>query len=244
MKKIQTSIILLLIIGVVSCKKNDSATMPATANSVSSDQFATITTGSLAANSSGLTSNFDDITTALIVIKQGCGTTVTDSTTQSGSSNGATYNYLLKYTHTLTCNESNQQDNIQYDLKYNGHFDGPAMSSLDTGTSTFKIAGFTPHAQTYLINGEYKRSSAFTMKTGEKVSGTSTVDIVVTSLLITKTTRMITGGGATITVTVTVPKGKSTYSAPVTFNGDGTATVTINGTKYSINLLTGVVTAQ
>ena len=140
----------------------------------------------------------------------------------------------------LFCNQQNENDNITYNLDLHGHYDSPTMSALDTGSANFKIAGFTPVAKAFVINGEYKRTGAFTMKTGDKVSGTSKVDIVFTNLTITKPA-MTASGTATITVSTTTPKGTTTNTAPLTFNGDGTVTATINGSKYSINLLTGVV---
>jgi hypothetical protein len=73
---------------------------------------------------------------------------------------------------------------------------------------------------------------------------TSSVDIVVTNLTVNKSTKTITGGTAAITISVTIPKGTFNFSGPLTFNGDGTATLIINGTTYNINLTTGVVTKQ
>jgi hypothetical protein len=244
MKKIQTSIILLsLVIGIVSCKKNQS-TSPAT-DGVTTNLAATISTGSLAANSSGMSTNLNDISNnVLLTVNQPCGTTLTDTMTKSGTSNGVTYDYFLKYTHMLDCNHLNENDNIVYNLAFHGHYDSQTMSSLDTGTSTFTIAGFTPVAKSFVVNGEYKRTGTFTMKTGDKVSGTSKMDIIVNNLTITKPAMTISGSGSTIKLTIIVPKGTTTYTAPLTFNGDGTATATINGTKYSMNLSTGVVTTQ
>src|SRR5258708_2125472 len=176
-----------------------------------------------------MTTNLNDIATnSLLTVNQACGTTLTDTMTKSGTLNGVTYDYFLKYTHMLDCNHLSQNDNIVYNLAFHGHYDSPTMSSLDTGTSTFTIAGFTPLAKSFVVNGEYKRTGAFTMKTGDKVSGTSKMDIIVTNLTITKPAMTISGSGATIKLTITVPKGTTTYTAPLTFNGDGTATATIN----------------
>jgi hypothetical protein len=97
MKKIQLSIMLLLFLGVVSCQKTGSVNSSAT--TVTTDQVADMATASLAANSDGLTTNFDDIATnaqavnsigasgqpgvnsiGIASIAQACGTTLTDST--------------------------------------------------------------------------------------------------------------------------------------------------------------------
>ncbi|HEY2581572.1 MAG TPA: hypothetical protein VGI43_07190 [Mucilaginibacter sp.] len=247
MKKIQTSIILLLIIGVVSCKKNENNSP--VAMGPTGDEVAAIVANSLAVNTSGLTTNFNDMAvSAPITIKQACGTTVTDSTTNSGTSNGTTYHYILKYTHALFCNPTPQADNITFNLWYHGSSNGLEVNSLDTGMSTFKIAGLTTQATVYDINGEYKRTGAFTSNTGDHKSGFSSVDIIATNLLISKATGLVTGGTAPINIVITIPSQqnhKYTFNASATWNANGTATLTgINGQTYTVNLFTGVVSSM
>jgi hypothetical protein len=239
MKKIQAILVLSLFLAVVSCKKT---TDSGATTGVTTDQVADISAGSISLSSDGLATNSNDISSDAQSDEQGCGTTVTDSTTKTGTSNNVGYNYFLKYTKTLTCNQSNEHDNIVYDLSFHGHYEGPNINATDTGTSSFKIAGFTSFATTYLINGEYKRTGKFTSNVGNKISGTSSIDIVVTNLTVSKSTNNITGGTATYAISVTIPKGTFNFNGPLTFNGNGTATLVINGTSYTINLTTGVVT--
>jgi hypothetical protein len=260
MKKIQTSIAVLLLLAAVSCKKTDNSA----AAVVSTDQIADVTSNALSFNSSGLSANFDAMATnaqslssvtspgktvnatstggSSNTVDQGCGTTVIDSTTKSSTIAGAAFAYFLKYTHTLNCNPGGQHDNIVFDLSFNGSFDGTDIASKDTGSSAFTIAGFTTNTTDFLVNGHYNRHGAFTSKVGDKVSGTSDVTIVVTSLTISKSKKSITGGSATISITIKVPKGTKTFTGALTFNGDGTANFTVDCTVYSINLLTGVRT--
>jgi hypothetical protein len=242
MKKIHAILVLSLFLGVVSCKKDNTAANSATTNGITTDQVADLSAGSISLSSDGLATTSTDISSAALSNDQGCGTSATDSTTKSGTSNNVTYNYFFKYIHTLTCNTNNQHDNIAYDVNFNGYYENPDVKSLDTGTSTFKIAGLTPASTAVVINGEYKRTGKFTYKVGNKTSGTSSVDILVANLTVDKTTKKITGGTATITISATTPKGTFNFSGPLTFNGDGTATLVISGTTYSINLITGAVT--
>ncbi|HEY4326723.1 MAG TPA: hypothetical protein VGN20_22240 [Mucilaginibacter sp.] len=247
MKKIQTSIVLLLIIGVVSCKKNENNS-PATMGP-SGNEVAAIVANSLAVNTSGLATNLNDMaTSAPITIKQACGTSVTDSTTNSGNANGTTYSYMLKYTHTLLCNPTPEADNITFNLWYHGNSKGSEMNSLDTGTATFKIAGLTAQSPVYNVNGEYKRTGAFNSKSGDKSSGLSSVDVIATDLLVSKSTGLVTGGSAPINIVITIPSQqnhKYTFNAVASWNANGTATLTgINGQTYTINLFTGVVSSM
>jgi len=254
MKTLRLSIAAFLLLAVFSCKKDNNSSSA----SVTSDQAADIAASSLASNSYGVTSMTDAVASnaqglasigssqsvnSLGVSEhhQECGTTLTDSATFSGSSSSVTFDYFVKYSHTLNCNVNAQPDNIVNALTYHGNFDGPRVTTAATGTANATIAGLTAGATNFVINGEYKRQGSFTSKVGNKASGNSDIDIVVTNLLLSKPGRHIVSGTATITVTGSTSKGGSfSYTGNLLFNGDGTATLTVTGgASYVINLDSG-----
>jgi len=174
---------------------------------------------------------------------QECGTTVTDSLTKSGTNGSRSFSYFLKVSHTLNCNANNQPDNLANNVSFHGNFDGPNIGLTSTGTAVFTIAGLTSQSASFVINGEYKRAGTFQSKVGNKTSGQSDIDIVASNLTITKSTRKIASGSATISITGSTTKnGSFSYTGTIVFNGDGAATLTINGSVYSIDLVTGVRT--
>ena len=255
MKTLKLSLVLLLMLGVFSCNKDKSTS----SSTVTSDQAADMVAGSLAENSGGFATVTDDIAVnaqglssvnnGLTVnsvgqstssVHQACGTTLTDSVTRALTLDSVSINYSFKYSHTLNCNSSSLPDNLINTLTYSGTFNGPRLSSSNTGSATFTIAGLTTNATNYVLNGEYKRDGSFQSKIGDKVSGNSHVDIVGTNILLSKPDRKIVSGNATITVIGTGPKGNSfSYTGTIVFNGDNTATLTLNGTGYIVNLITG-----
>jgi len=256
MKTFKLSMIaLLLLLGVYACKKDSST---ASTDAVTTDQAADLAAGSLASNSNGLASITDDISsnatavtaansglaidaagTNPTTVKQECGTTLSDSSSNQGSADSVTWSYFRKYSHTLNCNVSSKPDNIINRLTFSGNYSGPNVTSSDSGTANVTIGDLEPDSTHFLVNGEYKRSGSFTSKIGNKASGSKSVDIVVTNLTLSKPARKITGGTATINISVTVPKGTFTYTGNLVFNGDGSAVLTINGTSYTIDLHTG-----
>jgi hypothetical protein len=256
MKTIKLSFILLLLLGAVSCKKTDNS---ASTNAVTTDQAADIAVGSLAANSYGLTTVSDNIAANAQVVAsiktgspsvnsigtdhQACGTTRIDSATNSGTNGTVTASYFFKFSRTLNCDANSNPDNLVNSLTYHGDFGGPNLTSSNSGSAAFTITGLGTAATAFVINGEYKRSGSFQSKVGNKASGQSSVDIVVTNLTLTKPSRTIASGSATIAVTGTNSKtGAFSYAGALVFNGDGTATLTINATVYTVNLTTGVKT--
>jgi len=256
MKTIKLSIIALVaIIAVYSCKKDLGAT--SAASTVTADQAADLAAGSLASNSNGLTTVTDDISLNASglasvnngltidaagsnnILKQACGTTLADSTTNQGSADSVTWSYFKKYSRTLNCNTSEKPDNIINRVTFSGNYSGPNVTSADAGTANVTIGHLETDSTTFLVSGEYKRSGSFTSKIGNKASGSKNVDIVVSNLVISKSGRKILSGNATINISVTTPKGTFTYTGTLTFNGNGGAVLVINGNTYTIDLHTG-----
>lgn len=257
MKTFRLSLIALLMLGAFSCKKDSTS---ATGN-LTSDQAADMAASAFSSNSGGVASMSD----AIAVNAQGlastgsqtvnslgvnehhqeCGTTLTDSATYTGSNNAVSYDYFVKYAHTLNCNVENLPDNLVNALTYHGTFDGPRISTTAEGTATATIAGLTQAASNYVINGEYKRQGSFVSKVGNKATGNSDIDIVVTNLKLAKPSRAIVSGTATFSVTGVAGKHNYSFTGTATFNGDGTATLVITGgATYNVNLLTGGYTKQ
>src|SRR3569833_493341 len=212
MKTIRLSIVALLLLGALSCKK-DSTSASAT---VTSDQAADMAASAMASNSGGIASMTDAISANAAVVtsvngktvnavgttseKQACGTTLTDSATFSGSNAEVTYSYFTIYSHTLNCNAQNAPDNLANTLTYHGTFDGPRVSTTAPGSATATIAGLTQGAANYVIHGEYKRSGTFQSKVGNKISGNSDLDVTVTNLTLAKPARTIVSGTGTFTI--------------------------------------------
>ena len=134
---------------------------------------------------------------------------------------------------------NNVPDSLSSNLTWTGSFTGPNWSNSNSGSSIFGVGGLLSADTAYVVNGEFKRSGSFSSKTDTSKHGNSSVDIVVSNLLVKKHWRTIEGGTATFTITGDTPKkGSFSFTGTVVFNSDGTATVTINGTVYTVNLAT------
>src|SRR5437867_3175101 len=109
MKTFKLSLIVLLMLGAFSCKKDNNSST----STVTTDQAADIAAGSLAENSNGFASVTDDIavnaqgissvnnhltvnstTQATASVHQECGTTLTDSVTRNVTLDSVTVNYF------------------------------------------------------------------------------------------------------------------------------------------------------
>lgn len=253
MKKLQLATLTMLLFAAFSCKKdNSSVSAP-----VSSDQAADIAAGALSANSNGFASMSGDLAanaqlstssqTTLGInslgtasFHQECGTTVTDSASHAGSEDSVSWNYFVKYSHTLFCDASGHRDSILNTSVYHGSYDGPRVSSTNSGTATASISGLLKADTCFVLNGEFKRTGTYTYKIDNKGTFNASVDIVAHHVLLSKPGRKVMGGTATITVSGTSPKGSYNYNGTVTFSATGSAVLKIQGGgTYAIDLRSG-----
>jgi len=253
MKKFKLSIMAMLLMGAVACNKTYNSTTPKsgsapTANAgVSTDDAADMVSGSLSLNSNGLANVANDVTfnaASMPNTHQACGTVKADTISrQSGSGASVTYSYNLTYSFMLLCDTSNHPDSLSSSLIYSGSYNGPNISTTNSGSSIFTVGGLLASAPDFVINGEYKSAGSFKSKTDTAKNGNNSIDIVVKGLTLKKPGRTIVSGTASISVSGDVPKkGNFSYTGTIVFNNDGTATLTLNGTVYTINLYTGVKT--
>lgn len=253
MKKLKLSIMAVLLIGAAACNKTYNGATPksstaTTANNlVSTDDAADMVSGSLSLNSNGLANVASDVTFNASVIpntRQMCGTVKADTISrQSTVGASVTYSYNLTYNFMILCDTASHPDSLSSSLIYSGSYSGPNIATTNSGSSIFTVGGLLAAAPDFIINGEYKSAGSFKSKTDTAKNGNNSIDIVVKGLTVKKPGRTIVSGSATISISGDVPKkGNFSYTGTIVFNGDGTATLTLNGTVYTINLYTGVKT--
>jgi len=245
MKTIRLSFVAMLLLGAVACRKTDNSSSHTFNNTgnVSNGDAADMVAASLSVNSNGVANIAADATlsaTTMVNTHAKCGTTRSDTISrQSTTGSPTTYSYNLTYNYTVNCDTSGHPDSLSSSLIYSGSFSNQNQSSTNSGSSIFTVSGLAQSSEDFVINGEYKRSGSFTSKT-DTVSGSNNIDIGIKALTIKRPSRVIASGTATISVTGNVPKsGNFSYTGTLVFNGDGTATLTLNGTVYKINLTTG-----
>jgi hypothetical protein len=244
MKKIQLSFVAMLLLGAVACRKNSGNLPAVNNNNVSNAEAASMVAGAVSLNSNGVANLAGDAAldaTLIGRIPNACGTIRSDTISRQSSAGATvTYSYNLKYNYTVDCNTSSQPDSLSSTLTYSGSFSGSNLSSTNTGSSIFTVNGLLPTASDFVINGEFKRAGSFSSKIDTTNHGNSNIDIVINSLTLLKQSRTIVSGNAAISITGDVPKkGSFSYTGTLVFNGNGTATLTLNGTVYVINLGSG-----
>jgi hypothetical protein len=91
------------------------------------------------------------------------------------------------------------------------------------------------------LSGSLNSNGSYQYNTGTKRSGTEVFDYTLTSIILSPLTGEVASGTATFNTSGSGPKGVWNYQGTITFLGNQTATVTINGKTYTVNLDTGGV---
>jgi hypothetical protein len=200
----------------------------------------------LAINANGFVNLKNDIVLyAKGVTNNGKGCAVIDSfalARQETATSNINYNYALGYYYTVNCNNS-IQDNLTSNIISNGSFDASNLTSINKVSSAINVSPLSGSFTTYTLSGSYQLAGTFQTIDETQLSGNNTININISSLIVNKSSRNIVSGTASITVSGMVKnKNTFTYNGNLVFNNANTATLTLEGIDYTLNLVTADIT--
>lgn len=154
-----------------------------------------------------------------------------------------TYSYSYDYVAELIC-EDLAPLSLTVTFSYDGEFDAPRLTSEHNGDGALMVTAFDEAGDLYAINGSSTRTGGFASKGKNKNSGNSAIVLTVADVMVNKTSYEIESGSASATITGEVAGNAFTFTASITFLGNGDATIKINGTTYVSDLESGEITVQ
>lgn len=243
MKTVKTKLFALLLLASFACNDDDEES-PAVAN----DEAAEMISTSISSSAGGLTTVVDD---AAVTTKANAGGRIAacdyaesqDVSRSSIPGASITYDYDFHYDYALSCANA-LPTNMTVNMNYSGSLDAPRLSTENEGTGNLIVETLDATYTQFTVNGSYNRNGSFTSKVRNKNTSTSTIVFTLDDVTLDKTTREITGGSASVSITGSVTgKGDFSYTGSIVFEGSTQAELDVNGTKYSVNLETGEVIA-
>ena len=218
------------------------------ATNISNQQAATMIATALAQNADGFISIKNDMVVyakALTNAGKGCG--VIDSfavARQEAASSTINYNYALGYSYIVNCDNSSVQDNLSGNVVYHGSFEAVDLSAVNSVTSAINISPLSAGALNYTLSGNLHSEGTFKTIDATQLSGDNTISFDVQNLVVVKSSRSIIGGTILVNVAGTVKnKNAFSYTGNLTFKNATTATLSLEATNYTINLVTAELTA-
>lgn len=240
-------LVLMMLFSIAACDEDESTS---TSTIVSNEEAADMVASSLAEESSGMTTVVTDATSTAEEAsgseggrKASCGYSESFELTKTNQQGAIiTYSYDYSYTYQMTCNTDNEPLTLISGADFTGMFDAPRLASSHTGKSDLSVSALDESATNYLVNGTYSRTGTFESRVHNKNTSTSTVLISVDEITVDKDADEIVDGSASVSITGEVPgKGSFSFNGSIVFDGNGKATLTIDGTTYSVDLESGKV---
>jgi len=219
-------------LALVSCKKD-----PEDIQALISDaESAEIVETAVAERSAGVTVSTEDMAEMLASLS--CGQPGDTSLQHSGSVGPASYSGTFDLGWLVTCSNLGVPQSAAFSLDGATSFTATRWAGSGTGTGDLTATGLNPAATAYIFDGAYTSSRNLTgnLRVVDPTISTTT-QITLTALTIRKSDKVITGGTGTVVITATNAQGSSrTLNGTLVFNGDGTATVTVNGYSHTFDI--------
>lgn len=167
-----------------------------------------------------------------------CGQTNDTSFQRSQSIGPVTYFAGYDIQWTVNCNNLNVPQNAQVDLTEVRNFSSTRWDGAGAGSGDLTVSGLNPSSTACTFNGAYATNGQLTGSIRQSHPTFSCItQFDLANLAVRKSDGAITSGSAVVSITATASNGTTqTLSGTLVFNGDGTATVTIQGYSYTFGL--------
>lgn len=147
-----------------------------------------------------------------------------------------TYQYQVLYSYGFVT-----PNNYQLSYISNGSYNAPYVTANMQASGTMNVTGFFS-GDAYLVNGSSERVGTFSMKTGNHNGISGEVSSTLTNFRFDRNTLICESGTAIVTISGTTNAGRSfSFSGTLVYQGNYTASLTLSGKTYTINIATGMV---
>lgn len=214
-----------------SCRKDPEEIVELITNS----EAAEIIEDAVANRTAGFTMPAVDAAQILETYLSTCNVPGDTSVNRSKSGTAASYDYIFSMEWLVICSNLGVPQSAAFDIMGNGDFSSPHWSGTDATVGDLTFTGLSPQELDYIINGSYDLTGNLT---GSLRRVSPSIDCLVAldlaNLTMDKSTYKITGGSGLATVTASTANGQSKMLiGTIVFNGNGSATVTVNGYEHT-----------
>jgi len=148
-----------------------------------------------------------------------------------------TFSYSYAYDVSVNCSAIEVPTSLSVGFTYEGSFDGPKLAWSHNGEGDFEIS--LDSDQNLVYNGTYDRAGSYDLKERENINGMSEVMLSLTNITVDPETNIILSGSGSYDIHVVRNNTEYTLAGTLKFNGDNTATLGLNGSSVTFNLITG-----
>lgn len=216
-----------------SCDKKDEIVQALT----ESDAVEIIETA-MQSNSGGLTTNLEDMSDQLMTaVSTGllCDSIYMNTISKDHQGIQIQAEYTSDCTHEMTCNNLNVPQTASATILTTSAYSSPRIQSDDNSTFAAQATGLQPSSLLLNISGYFNQEGTQDINLMGQKSVSSTLIIDLDFIEVNKQNYHINAGSSTFSLTGTTSNDSFSFVGDLVFNGDNSATVTINGTAYVID---------
>ena len=237
-RSIITLLMLSIAISVASCTNDEDSNKDV---AITDEEAAELIAGSVQTSTAGLTLTVNTFSRALateITPMEFCGTVYEKTIPYSTNGNLVEADYTLGWSYQLSCNSLNIPQTVLLSGTTTGTYSTQRVESNGNSQSSFNISGLQPSASSYVFIGDLNQKATQQVTVNQNTKTiSSTVSLELTNLVVDKESYEISSGTGVVTLSGTTDQGNSfLFEGTITFSGDGTATVTLNGIAFEITL--------
>jgi len=142
----------------------------------------------------------------------------------------------IGWTLDLACNDFDIPQSAIMAYGTEVSFNISRISSVGASTFSGSLTGLELASPALTWNGTYTRSAASEFRFRQQYNGNSDLDMTLTDVVFDKKDLIIASGTGAFTLVVTINGNDQTFEGTLTFNGDQTATLVINGVEFLLDL--------
>ncbi|MBK6903437.1 MAG: hypothetical protein IPH04_11690 [Saprospirales bacterium] len=213
-----------------SCKKEEEAV------AMTEEEAVEVIESSMSAEAQGMAGEASDVAEAAesFADESLCGMTGDSSLSYTIDQVNLQASYTIAWGWELVCTGF-IPNTLEFVRTTDGTYETNRLKSDDSAISSWDITNLVTGTQ-YIMNGSYTREGSQESKIGQQNEFSSTLVITATDILVDKVTQEIAGGTASFTLTGNGSGGSDvSYTGTIVFNGNQSATLTINGNSHPLN---------
>jgi len=221
----------------LSCSSNDDD-IDTTSNITEAEAIEIIET-SLQKSTVGInetTEKFSEELTTNITINLECGTLYDDTFVTSYDGVNVQSSYTVDWSYEMSCNNLNIPQSVVFAFATDGNYSSTRIISTDSSNGNLEISGLQPTATEMILNGNFYRDGMQILTVINERAVNSNLEIELANIVIDKETNSIVSGTGTVLLSGTTQNRNFTFQGSIVFNGNGSATIMLNGNTYEINL--------
>lgn len=230
MKKARLLLVTGLFLGILftSCEKDDENNLV-----MSNDEAAEIVATSLSSSTYGFSTQIEDAAELVDSIHIVYNVDSTFTITSLPDSR-MTYEYTVSYSYGIQLNGFESEFFLNFST--NGEYTAPRATSIDQSQGELVVSNLSEGYSNYLLNGSCSRAGSQTVIVDVENNFSSTIIFVMEDISIDKTSLEILSGSAEVSITGTSNNASLDMQGSIVFNGNNSATLTINGVVYGIDV--------